>query len=870
MFLHLLTALLWLLSFDSFALYDKKILNPTCGYFGFKTEYTFHSNIYLDYLFSSEQDSRFPAILFYEQNISLENIDCFLFHQRKNPSKYGLYDQLTVNQSNDVILSGNVNFVFDDKNIFANSALVINAKERDKSLFNFQGNVVLKDDSSKMNATFLIFNNNTSEFSAQNLHLITNEYGFSFFGEEGYGNDDIKIIQNAVLTSCLSYDDKIQSNIFQCYQNNSKEISKDIDKQYKKMPFSIFTKELKFDQKNDKATLRNLTFRIRNIPIFKLPYISFPTSLKRNGQSGLLPIMPIIKGRRQQGLEIPYYLRFGSNKDLLISTSLYESLPLISTNTNNERNDYRMRENNIAFQWRHLVNHVFGKNSFYTIDSSVTDRTKLIGDNGIFEKSNNGDYIFGHRWHLDFNSSFWLSKTTNIRLNYFDVSDMSYLYVYQMRYKQYAQNEIAISDVRDDSFNELSFVQYKPVMMYFDESTTPKILTLNSYFDKYYKNIPGVFTLHTNLSNMEREAGYSRNRGVVNLGYKFTDVLKYGNRVTMNADVRNDFYSTRYNNYNTNPISPFSITNNSTNLINLQNASEYIFGNYGYFMNSDLYSGGLGAGGDFRRTFGSFAIQTDYPLIFETEKNQFIIEPKIALRHKSGDVGFSNMTNEMGGLAMSNYMFYDNLINGYDVLDFGTYSLLGLDAHYKTDQYEISLEMGKANYLIHDDQYMSGVPYYGMFKNRVADYITNISFKHQNGISISSLARIDSDTNQLIQNSTNLMYTNPVTKSSVYINYMNVAQDVSIANREIQAAMIGFTRRFFDVYDVDINSSFNLSDEPSLYFPDGKTGSMRHSLRIMKDLGCVSYGLSLSQNNLNMAGMPSYVLIRFLFTINTI
>ncbi len=79
----------------------------------------------------------------------------------------------------------------------------------------------------------------------------------------------------------------------------------------------IFSKKLTIDHNKDRGVARNLTFHIKGVPAFYLPYFSFPTTSAR--QSGFL--IPSASSTDSRGLElaIPYYWNIAPDKDATIT-----------------------------------------------------------------------------------------------------------------------------------------------------------------------------------------------------------------------------------------------------------------------------------------------------------------------------------------------------------------------------------------------------------------------------------------------------------------------------------------------------------------------------------------------------------------------
>jgi len=89
-------------------------------------------------------------------------------------------------------------------------------------------------------------------------------------------------------------------------------------------------KEIDLDFKEDQGVARNVTLRIKDVPVLYLPYLSFPLGDKR--KSGFL--MPSIGYSKNRGLEIatPYYFNLAPNYDDTLTPRLMTNRGLLLEN----------------------------------------------------------------------------------------------------------------------------------------------------------------------------------------------------------------------------------------------------------------------------------------------------------------------------------------------------------------------------------------------------------------------------------------------------------------------------------------------------------------------------------------------------------
>ena len=108
------------------------------------------------------------------------------------------------------------------------------------------------------------------------------------------------------------------------------------------------------DAVDDKVRVRNPVLRIKSIPVFYFPYLSFPASAKPT--SGFLPPGITVSGRAGLLINVPYYWRINDQNDMTLSPSWW-SISGLQYN----------------HQYRFLTKPVSGEINYSVLDSAAND-----------------------------------------------------------------------------------------------------------------------------------------------------------------------------------------------------------------------------------------------------------------------------------------------------------------------------------------------------------------------------------------------------------------------------------------------------------------------------------------------------------------
>jgi len=184
----------------------------------------------------------------------------------------------------------------------------------------FQGNVEVIKSSHSIRAEVVTYDKETGVYNAE---------GRAHLWDKGmvWAGDTIKFnsqSDTAVLSDGKYWlsDGPGRGTAAQIEHNSAQDISlfKDVD--YTTCPITseawrMHASALRVDHGNDRASASNAIVRFKNVPVFYMPYVNFPTSKKR--KSGFLA--PVFGTSNESGFDtqLPYYWNIAPNQDATIS-----------------------------------------------------------------------------------------------------------------------------------------------------------------------------------------------------------------------------------------------------------------------------------------------------------------------------------------------------------------------------------------------------------------------------------------------------------------------------------------------------------------------------------------------------------------------
>lgn len=393
-----------------------------------------------------------------------------------------LADSIELDAQGNLIAQGNVDIVYKEQRLKAPKVVYI----KDKNILIMDMGATLTDENG---SSFIA---ETAELDQQLLNGIINGANLVLKQQIQMRADILERenglntnLTNVKATACFSCDNPIP-----IWQIRAKSGNHDIEKQ--------------------QLIFQNAHIRVFDIPVFYVPYLRLPEPRVKRMRGFLVP-----RTRQNSllgfGLELPYFLPLGQDRDITIS-------PLISQETKTLKLNYRQ-----AFdEGRIVANLAASKDTVFS--------EKLRGrfqSNGDFNLPN--DY----RLHYDFTI----------------VSDNSYVSDYGYPPLDRIESRISVNKTQKLQHQEANLVYYHS--LFDDYGVLPAIINFNHY-DKYIKvpTLQGDFKVSTILHNNFRSSqkniyGRDIRRLNTSLGWSNSYKTNQGIRIELGSQIRFDSYLTR-------------------------------------------------------------------------------------------------------------------------------------------------------------------------------------------------------------------------------------------------------------------------------------------------------------------------------------
>ena len=393
-----------------------------------------------------------------------------------------LADSIELDAQGNLIAQGNVDIVYKEQRLKAPKVVYI----KDKNILIMDMGATLTDENG---SSFIA---ETAELDQQLLNGIINGANLVLKQqiqmradilerENGFNTN----LTNVKATACFSCDNPIP-----IWQIRAKSGNHDIERQ--------------------QLIFQNAHIRVFDIPVFYVPYLRLPEPRVKRMRGFLVP-------RTKQnsllgfGLELPYFLPMGQDRDITIS-------PLISQETKTLKLNYRQ-----AFDEGRIV-----ANLAASKDTVFSEKLR-----GRFQS--NGDFNLPNDYRLYYDFTI--------------VSDNSYVSDYGYPPLDRIASRISVNKTQKLQHQEANLVYYHS--LFDDYGVLPAIINFNHY-DKYIKvpTLQGDFRVSTILHNNFRSSqkniyGRDIRRLNTSLGWSNSYKTNQGIRIELGSQIRFDSYLTR-------------------------------------------------------------------------------------------------------------------------------------------------------------------------------------------------------------------------------------------------------------------------------------------------------------------------------------
>ena len=413
-------------------------------------------------------------------------------------------DNISYDSDENIIARGNAKIISEGQLIV--SDLIIYEKLNKKIVL--PTDFTLKDeDSNHLNASSGFFTDGLQYGEFENIKIKLND-GSRIIGDKGKRDGYIDIISKGVYTPCTSRI-KIANFICPTWQLEGEKILHD-------------NKNLFLYQKHSKM-------RVINTPVFYFPYIVTPSPLRKERKSGFLaPSLSLnfFDTNTSQSTSIPYYFNISMDKELTFTPILNYGGGVDSSQR-------------FKFDYNQLLS---GGNlsSNLTFDSNFENQNnnKWLSDASLITNYNQK---INDKYRLSLNSAFETSQ------NYIQITqpnnDLSYETSLSTILKLEGFNLKNIDDQLEANINFYQTNQKNE-----DNKTIPTVLPNLKYYSGSKKNhnfnISSTYEYYNIFRDKNTSVHAQRQQklsNIYNLNKKF---IKYNSKLSLNAELYNQFYYT--------------------------------------------------------------------------------------------------------------------------------------------------------------------------------------------------------------------------------------------------------------------------------------------------------------------------------------
>ncbi|MDA9673338.1 hypothetical protein N9U01_02895 [Paracoccaceae bacterium] len=300
--------------------------------------------------------------------------------------------------------------------------------ERDGVLF-AEGNVLVQYGNNKIEAEALKFNQKTKEIKFMEIQEFQDSTAISLSAREALISSDLS--EGIISAANLSLDNSIKMQTGEVRLKDGKisgvsEISRvtSCDECEGKEPnWYLSASSAKRDSDNYNIIYKDVTFRVKGLPVAYIPYLSMPDPSVGRARGFLVP-EAVLTSNLASGLKLPYFIPMGLSNDLLLT-------PYFSSKTKTLEYRYRKKFRNGEL----IINGALSDDDL--VNNDLRYFSQLVGNyqlgygidlnfnvGKVGDSSYLGDYVYSE--DSEFNSEISLRKTIVEKQQFFD-GDLSYL-----------------------------------------------------------------------------------------------------------------------------------------------------------------------------------------------------------------------------------------------------------------------------------------------------------------------------------------------------------------------------------------------------------------------------------------------------------
>ncbi len=509
-------------------------------------------------------------------------------------------------------------------------------------------------------------------------------------------------------------------------------------------------------------TFYNMVLWAYDVPVLWFPYYSMPDPGVKH-KSGLL--MPSFGSTNKMGtrINIPLYIAFSDTHDATFTLS------------------YLTKENPL-FQLEHRLNLAHAE--FRT--------------SGSYTHNKEGK----NRWHIFNNDKFDLGEHARASVYVARTSDKTYL----QKYGFYSDQPYLDSGAKLELFAKSGYVVADTHS--FQELRARKYWRGSVPGGDILPNIRGSFqttplfsetyaTFNTDVLGVVGD-GTSAQRVIGDARITSPWTLWGGNRITLSADARYDFY-------------------NFNNTIMIDDTE---------------YSGVK------TRFLPSGYVEWGLPLVRPAETWSQTIEPRarLTMRRRVDDEQFAKSNDSAGAFLTDTVLFSGNRFAGYDLWENGTFADYGVRwAAFNSDGRQIEVFVGQS----YDFDKRADTDLNSGFHNNGSDYVGRIGFSNSSWLDLSSRVRFGRDSFDLQHAESSARIGDNTTYLTVGHIWARQLTNIGSTENDTNEAMVGAGLKISDRWSLRMDAIYNWTDDEFL----------RHSGTLYYSHPCYYFSIGYRRDN---------------------
>ncbi len=395
--------------------------------------------------------------------------------------------------------------------------------DNDAEIVTASGAVHMTREGNLLNAEKVVWNRKTGEVTASGNVKLVNPGGDTAYGDSITLTDTLKdgLIENLLIVLAdggrLAATRGSRTNGISTLDHASyTACAVEDDAHCPKTPaWRINALRVVHDPGRNRVSYRDATFELFGVPILFAPRFSHPAD--ERGGTGLL--VPDIQYSRTNGFEVnlPFYLRIGSNRDLTLKPHIYSNvLPALE-------GEYRALTSTGA----------------YRIGGFVTYSEQV----GAASTTTNGDRIF--RGYFDASGRFQLDPKFSIRASIRLATDRTFLRRYDISRDDRLRSTIAIEHVTRTSYASLTAWEFQTLRAGDRQGLIPFALPVFDLRKRIADPwVNGRFDLQFNTLALNRTSGQDTQRAFASARWDLRRITPLGQEFQLTGFVRGDAYHT--------------------------------------------------------------------------------------------------------------------------------------------------------------------------------------------------------------------------------------------------------------------------------------------------------------------------------------